>query len=39
LQASRKVVAENGGDDPSHVTDRFDGSWQKFYHTSLIDSI
>jgi hypothetical protein len=37
LQESRKAVADNGEDDPSHVTLCLDGSWQKCYHTFLID--
>jgi hypothetical protein len=39
LQASRKTVAENKGDDPSHVTACIEGSWQKYCHNSLIDII
>jgi hypothetical protein len=29
MQASRKAVAENGKDDPSHITACFGGNWQK----------
>jgi hypothetical protein len=35
LQAAREAVAEDEGDDPSHKTACFDGSWQKRGHTSL----
>ena len=39
MQASRKSVAENKENNPSHVTAWFDGIWQKSGHTSLNDII
>jgi hypothetical protein len=35
MQAAREVVAENEGDDASHITACFDGTRQKRGHTSL----
>lgn len=39
MQASRKAVAENKKENPSHVTAWFDVIWQKCGHTSLNDII
>jgi hypothetical protein len=35
MQAAIEAVAENGKDDPSHITACFGGTWQTRGHTSL----
>jgi uncharacterized protein (DUF2235 family) len=34
MQAAREAIAQNEGDDLSHITACFDGTWQKGGHTS-----